>query len=208
MALRVRAGGVQPLRHPLSCGGGREPHGSPPWLKADSPSLPVDYATLLTTCCPGPPRSCGRRQRPAMADHSFDVGMVFEGTGQLRRTASHKAAASSPPSTLQLPCERSPHTTATFGKDWPNWNPRPRSHALVPNPGGQNSPFFASLFSLCRLLHAARPPTFMLAALTMQLPLPAVCGPPMYSGPHSGHCVVRPEYKKYVWCGRGWGTAV
>jgi hypothetical protein len=29
----------------------------------------------------------------------------------------------------------------------------------------------------------------------MQLPLPAVCVPPMYLGPHSGHCVVRPEYK-------------
>ena len=44
----------------------------PPWLKADSPSLPVDCATLLTACCPGSPRSCGRRQRPARADHSFD----------------------------------------------------------------------------------------------------------------------------------------
>ena len=44
----------------------------PPWLKADSPSLPVDGATLLTACCPGSPRSCGRRQRPARADHGFD----------------------------------------------------------------------------------------------------------------------------------------
>ena len=194
MALRVRAGGVQPLR-PLNLWRGTGAAREPPWLKADSPSLPVDCATLLTACCPGPPRSCGRRQRPAMADHGSDVGMEFEGTGQLRRTASHKAAASSPPSTLQLLCVRSPHATTTVGKDWPVWKCRaPDSHALVPNPRGQNPPFFASLFSLCRLLHAARPHTFISATRTMQLPLPAVCVPPMYLGPHSGHCVVRPEY--------------
>lgn len=197
MALRVRAGGVQPLR-PLNLWRGTGAAREPPWLKADSPSLPVDCATLLTACCPGPPRSCGRRQRPAMADHSFDrctIAVSVPCLPPARHTAAHLYRLSSPPSTLQLLCVRSPHATTTVGKDWPVWKCRaPDSHALVPNPRGQNPPFFASLFSLCRLLHAARPHTFISAARTMQLPLPAVCVPPMYLGPHSGHCVVRPEY--------------
>ena len=77
-----------PLKLWRGTGAAREP----PWLKADSPSLPVDCATLLTTCCPGPPRSCGRRQRPARLDHGFDVGiMSLKVRAQLRPTASHKA---------------------------------------------------------------------------------------------------------------------
>jgi len=49
---------------------------------------------------------------------------------------------------------------------------------------------------------------FMSAALTMQLPLPAVCVPPMYLGPHSGHCVVRPEYKWFwvLWSRVGYSS--
>ena len=92
----------------------------PPWLKADSPSLPVDGATLLTACCPGSPRSCGRRQRPARADHGFDrVTNVVSASNTC--TTDNVALQSSPPGTLQLPCDRSPDATATFGKDslWP-----------------------------------------------------------------------------------------
>ena len=171
----------------------------PPWLKADSPSLPVDCATLLTACCPGSPRSCGRRQRPARADHSSDVGMGFEGTGQLRRTATNRAAASSPPGTLQLLRGRSPHATATFGKD-SHWPVEPEAkilYAIVSIHRGQNPPLFASLFSLCRLLQAACPHTFYVSSSNHAVATAGCVLPPMYLGPHSGHCVVRPEYNGF-----------
>ena len=170
----------------------------PPWLKADSPSLPVDGATLLTACCPGSPRSCGRRQRPARADHSSDVGMEFEGMDQLRQAATNKAAASSPPGTLQLLRGRLPHATATFGKD-SHWPVEPWAkilcHRIYPQ-RPEPSAFRISLFPLPPA--ASSMSTHVYVSSSNHAVATAGCVlPPMYLGPHIGHCVVRPEYNGF-----------
>ena len=152
----------------------------PPWLKADSPSLPVDGATLLTACCPGPPRSCGRRQRPARADHSFDrCTEVVSVPRLLGHTTDHPTVCHhhQAPSSYCVDGYRTPQQLSERTPTG-QLNPGPRSYAIVSIHRGQNPPLFASLFSLCRLLQAACPHTFMSTALTMQLPLPAVCFPP------------------------------
>ena len=113
-----------------------------PWLKAASPKLPVDCATLLTTCCPGPPRSCGRRQRSARLDHGFDRSTVAV-SGPCLPPARHTIDNYTLCQHHQTPLGHhvnsleSPHTTATFGRDWPEPVapiPCPRIYSQRPEP--------------------------------------------------------------------------
>ena len=170
----------------------------PPWLKADSPSLPVDGATLLTACCPGSPRSCGRRQRPARADHSFDrctevvsvqclLGHTID-----KVTACHHHQA---PSSYCVDGHRTPQQlsvrTPSGHEPWA----KILCHRIYPQ-RPEPSAFRISLFPLPPA--ASSMSTHVYVSSSNHAVATAGCVlPPMYLGPHSGHCVVRPEYNGF-----------
>ena len=171
----------------------------PPWLKADSPSLPVDCAMLLTACCPGPPRSCGRRQRPARADHGSEIRRSCQ--RRCLPMADRPPTPTPPPftpGTLQLLRGRSPHATATFVKDSPTGHEPWATilcHRIYPQ-RPEPSAFRISLFPLPPA--ASSMSTHVYVNSSNHAVATAGCVlPPMYLGPHSGHCVVRPEYNGF-----------
>ena len=172
----------------------------PPWLKADSPSLPVDCATLLTACCPGSPRSCGRRQRPARADHSFD--RCTYGCQRIN-SACKGTSLTSPPSVITtkhppvycVDGYRTPQQlsvrTPTGHEPWA----KILCHRIYPQ-RPEPSAFRISLFPLPPA--ASSMSTHVYVNSSNHAVATAGCVlPPMYLGPHSGHCVVRPEYNGF-----------
>ena len=170
----------------------------PPWLKADSPSLPVDGATLLTACCPGSPRSCGRRQRPARADHGFDRCTLVVSVQRLlghtidNVTLCHHHQA---PSSYCVTGHRTPQQlsvrTPSGHEPWA----KILCHRIYPQ-RPEPSAFRISLFPLPPA--ASSMSTHVYVNSSNHAVATAGCVlPPMYLGPHSGHCVVRPEYNGF-----------
>jgi hypothetical protein len=115
----------------------------PPWLKADSPSLPLDCATLLTACCPGSPRSCGRRQMPARADHGFDrCTLVVSVQRLLGHTIDNVTLCHHHQASSSYHDVRSPHTAG------PGRTPQQPASVHFPFDAGQRCSSLTALQSL------------------------------------------------------------